>query len=256
MTLFDATLFVGVDPSGGRKPFTYAALDKDGRLAALGDGEMEDVLAFLGGLRGALVAVNAPQRPSLGLVRQEDVRQNLPPLRTSGRSLDMRLAEHLLRERGINVAMTPSRKELCANWVQTGFEFYQRLAGSGYRPYWSGEVDHCWIETHPHVCFCALTGQIPLSRATLEGRLQRQIVLYEQGLGIRDPMDFFEEVTRHRLFKGILPFDKVYIPEQLDALSAAFTAYWLVRRPQETCRVGDEQEGQIVLPVPEMKNKY
>lgn len=113
--LYTTNLFIGLDPSGGRKPFTYAALDQNGRLVALKNGEMEDVLAFLAGQPGALMAVNAPRRPSIGLVRQDKREQNLPPLGISGRSLDMRLAEHQLRERGINIAMTPSRKEFCAH---------------------------------------------------------------------------------------------------------------------------------------------
>jgi hypothetical protein len=35
-----------------------------------------------------------------------------------------------------------------------------------------------------------------LPRRTLEGRLQRSAILYEQGLQIRDPVEIFEEITR------------------------------------------------------------
>jgi Protein of unknown function (DUF429) len=254
--LFDANLFIGVDPSGGRKPFTYAALDSNGRLAALKDGEIEDVLAFLGGQRSAVVAVNAPARPNLGLVRQEDVRQSLPPLRISGRSLDMRLAEHQLRERGINVSMTPSRKELCTNWVQLGFDFYRRIAATGFQPFPAPEASHQWLETHPHAVFCVLLGQNPLPRSALEGRLQRQLALYEQGLGIHDPMDFYEEITRHKLLRGVLPLEQVYSAEELDAIAAAYTAYTAARHPEKTLEIGDPAEGQIVLPVAEIKSRY
>ena len=253
----DAHFFVGVDPCGGRKPFTYAVLDKNGKLTTLGEGEVEEVLAFVADLRGSLlVAVNSPPRPSMGLVRQENMRQNLAPLRISGRSLEMRLAEHQLRERGVNIAMTPSRKELCANWVQTGFLFYQGLEVQGFRQYPFDNAERQWIETHPHATFCTLLEQIPLPRPTLEGRLQRQLVLYEQGLGIHDPIDFFEEITRHKLLKGTLPMEQVYTPEQLDAISAACVVWMLYRRPERTCRVGDTQEGQVLLPVAEMKAKY
>ena len=155
--LFDTHLFVGVDPCGGRKPFTYAAVDKNGRLVSLQEGEIDDVLAFLGGLQSALVGINAPPRPNQGLVRQENIRQNLLPLRTSGRSLEMRLAEHLLRERGINVAMTPSKRELCTNWAQLGFEFYRRIEALGYYPGPAENMEHLWIETQPHATFCGIT---------------------------------------------------------------------------------------------------
>jgi hypothetical protein len=254
--LFDTTLFIGVDPSGGRKPFTYAALDQNGKLVALNDGEVEDVLAFIGGMPGAYVAVNAPPRPNKELIRQDKIRQNLPPLHISGRSLDMRLAEHQLRERGINVSMTPSRKELCANWVQVGFDFHRRIQGMGFVPYPKSGASYQWIETHPHAIFCVLLEQTPLAKPTLEGRVQRQLVLYEQGLGIRDPMGFFEEITRHRLIKGILPMEQIYTAEELDAIAAAYVAYIAGRHPERVSKVGDKREGQIFLPVSELKAKY
>jgi hypothetical protein len=255
--LFDANLFVGVDPSGGRKPFTYAALDHNGKLVALNGCEVEDVLAFLGGQPGVLMAVSSPPRPSKGLVRQDDVRQNLPPLRISGRSLDMRLVEHQLREHGINISMTPSRKELCTNWVQAGFDFYRRITALGFQPFSTPDASHHqWLETHPHACFCVMLGQNPLPRPTLEGRLQRQLVLYEEGLGIRDPMNFFEEITRHKLLKGALPTEQIYTAEELDAIVAAYAAYEAGRRPERITKVGDPDEGQIVLPVAELKSKY
>ncbi len=254
--LFDTRLFVGIDPCGGRKPFIWAALDKNGRLAALQEGELEDALAFLGGLPAALVAVNAPPRPSQGLVRQQGIRQTLPPLRAAGRSLEMRLVEHLLRERGINVALTPSRRELCSNWMQMGFELYRRIESLGFKSFPDPEASHVWLETQPHAIFCALLEQSPLPRPTVEGRLQRQLVLHEQGLNIRDPMDYFEELTRHKLMKGALPLEQVYTPEQLDALAAACAAWLLSRHPERSLVLGDPGEGQIILPVSELKARY
>lgn len=252
----DTPFFVGIDPCGGRKPFIWAALDKNGRLASLQEGELEEVLAFLITLPAALAAVNAPPRPSRGLARQQGVRQTLAPLGTSGRSLEMRLAEHLLRERGINVALTPSRSALCSNWTQLGFELHHRLESLGFRSYPDSEASHSWLETQPHAVFCALLGHVPLPRPTVEGRLQRQLLLYEQGLGIRDPMEYFEELTRHKLLKGALPLEQVYTPEQLDALAAACTAWLVFRHPEHACRLGDPGEGQIILPVGELRARY
>jgi hypothetical protein len=252
----DTTLFVGVDPSGGRLPFTYAAIDPNGKLVALESGEIDDVLAFVGGKTGILAAINAAPRPSMGLVRREDVRQSLPPLHVSGRSLDMRLAEHLLRQHGINVSMTPARKELCSNWVQAGFEFYSRLEALGFRPFAALDAPNQWMETHPHACFCSLLGQSPLPRTTLEGHLQRQLVLYDQGLLIRDPMDFFEELTSHKLLRGALPLELIYSAEELDAIAAAYVAFVAGRHPEKILQIGDPGEGQIALPVTQLKEKY
>lgn len=254
--LFDTFLFVGVDPTGGRKPFTYAALDQNGKLAALNGGELEEVLAFIGGLPGAILAINAAPRPSMGLIRQEQVRQNLPPLHISGRSLDMRLAEHLLRQHNINVSMTPARRELCSSWVQAGFDFHHKAEGLGFRLYPAPDSAYQRLETHPHACFCALLGQIPFPRNTLEGRLQRQLALFEQGVGIHDPMDFFEELTRHKLLHGILPLEQVYSAEELDALAASYTAFVAGKHPERLMQVGDSAEGQITLPVAELRPKY
>ena len=52
----------------------------------LGGGELEDVVAFISGQSEVYVAVNSAYKPSLGLVRNAEVRQNLPPLQISGRS--------------------------------------------------------------------------------------------------------------------------------------------------------------------------
>ncbi len=254
--LFDTTLFIGVDPSGGRQPFTYAALDQSGKLAATSSGEMDDVLAFISGQPSVFVAVNSAPRPSQGLVRQEDIRQSLPPLHISGRSLDMRLAEHQLRQHGINISMTPARKELCSNWVQTGFDFYQRIKSLGFQPFPTLDASHQWLETHPHACFCSLLGQNPLPRTLLEGRLQRQLILYEQGLVMRDPMDYFEEITRHKLLRGVLPVEQVYSAEELDAIAAAYVAFVACRHPERVLKIGDVEEGQITLPVSQLKEKY
>ena len=62
-------MFIGVDPTAGRQPFAYAALDHDGRLIALAEGELEDVLALADSEGAAFVAVNAPSRTNVGVVR-------------------------------------------------------------------------------------------------------------------------------------------------------------------------------------------
>ena len=127
---------------------------------------------------------------------------------------------------------------------------------SGFKPYPSENASHQWLETHPHAAFCALLGQLPLPKPTLEGRLQRQVALYEQGTGIKDPMVFFEEITRHKLLHGSLPMECVYAAEELDTLMAAYMAYHVVNYPQEMLLVGDRQEGQIALPLAKLKERY
>ncbi len=69
-------------------------------------------------------------------------------------------------------------------------------------------------------------------------------------------MDFFEEITRHKMMKGIWPVELLYLPEQLDALVAALTAWRVVHEPGQVISIGDEKEGTIILPSSELKEKY
>ena len=252
---FTDSVYVGIDPTSGRKDFTYAALDSNLNLVALADADMDDMTAFLGGQKSAIVAVNAPAHVNRGLLKKKLEKSSLTPGQTF-RGVDMRLVEHELRARGISVAGTPSREELCPAWMQVGFAFYRKLSKLGFEPYYTEDATHQWLETHPYACFCALLEQIPFPKPTLEGRLQRQLKLYDKGLRITDPMGFFEEITRFKLMKGILPTDMLYSPDQLDVLVAAYTAWSASHRPEEVTRVGDKSEGHMILPVRELREKY
>ena len=246
--------YVGVDPTAGRHPFTFAALDHDRKLVALAAGNFDDVLAFLNEYQAVTVAVNAPPRPNLGLVRKNLETQNMAPGQLRGS--DMRQAESELRERGLLVSPTPSRINTCPAWMQMGFDLYHRIDQAGFNQYPAENASRQWLETHPQAAFCTLLGKLPLPKPTLEGRLQRQIALYEQGVGIKDPMEFFEEITRHKLLHGVLPMELVYAAEELDTLMAAYMAFYVTNCPQEMMLIGDKAEGQIALPVAHLKERY
>jgi hypothetical protein len=252
--LFTDSVCVGIDTTSGRKAFTYAALDHDLNLIALAEAELEEVAAFLGGHKAATVAINAPSHVNVGLVRRNLEKQSLTPHLIRG--ADMRIAEYELRERGITVGGTGSRETLCPEWVQVGFALYKKVSKLGFKAYPDEGEPYQWLETHPHACFTVLLGHCPLPKPTLEGRLQRELILFEHGLRIRDPMNFFEEITRHKLMNGILPLELVYYPGQLDAMVAAFTAWLSVNKPSELARIGNKQEGYITLPSSALKEKY
>jgi len=252
--LFNDAIYAGVDPSSGRKAFAYAALDGDLNPVALTDGDLDEVLTFLAAQETAVVAVNAPSGVNLGLVREHMKLEMLTAHQIRG--AELRLAEQALRARGISVAGTPSRAELCPAWMQMGFELHHQLHRMGFENDSKNEAPRKSLETHPHACYCVLLGQSPLPKPTLEGRLQRQLVLYERGLRMKDPMDFFEEITRFKLIKGSLPMELLYIPEYLDALVAAYTAWLRAHEPDKILRVGDVREGQIVLPAADWKARY
>ncbi len=254
--LFSPTTFVGIDPTAGQKPVVYAALDDDLRLLALGRGSMDEVLAFMAGQRQAVAAVCAPRQPNQGLMTQEEIRRQLSPLPRPGRWVNFRVADYLLRQHNISSPQTNSEAVKNPNWMQMGFTLHRRLEKLGYPPYPAKGSGRQCLEVYPHASFTVLLERLPFPKYTLEGRLQRQLALHERELKIPDPMLVFEEITRHRLLHGILPLDTVYSPGELDALVAAYTAWLAITHPEQTCVLGAPDEGQIVLPAAELKERY
>jgi hypothetical protein len=250
------TTFVGIDPTAGVRPFTYAALDGDLQLMALGQGDMDEVLAFVAGQRAALVAVCAPRRPNLGLMEQAEVRASLQPVPRPGRWTNFRMAEYQLRQRNITVPQTPARETDCPNWMRMGFSFFKRLEHLDYRAYPHEDGPHQSMEVYPHACFTVLLDRLPFPKHSLEGRIQRQLILHQCQVGLADPMLVFEEITRHRLLQGILPLDDLHPPEELDALVAAYTAWLASNQAGKITLLGHPDEGILVLPVAELKVRY
>jgi predicted RNase H-like nuclease len=139
--------------------------------------------------------------------------------------------------------------------MRLGFTLYRRLEGLGYCPYPQDNGRQC-LEVYPHASFTVLLGHPPFPKHSLEGRLQRQLILYESDLNLPNPMLFFEEITRHRLLQGVLPVERLYLPEQLDALVAAYTSWLASTHADRVTLLGHEEEGFVVLPSAELKNRY
>ena len=93
----------------------------------------------------------------------------------------------------------------------------------------------------------------PYLKDTLEGRLQRQLLLYDEGVNIPDAMDWFEEVTRTHILRGEIRYNGVRTHDELDALASALTAYYAHTKPKQITLVGDVEDGQIVVPTAELK---
>jgi hypothetical protein len=253
---FSGCSFIGIDPTAGRNPFAYAALDSNLRLIALGKGSLDEVLAFTAGQQHATVAVCAPRRPSQGLMERSEVRDGLIPHPRPGRWISFRVVEYILRQHRISCYKTPPDEKLCPRWMQMGFLLYRRLEQMGYQPYPSEEQTLQWLEVYPHASYCTLLGHVPLPKHTLEGRLQRQLVLYKHKVGLADPMNFVKELTAHHLLQGSLPVDDLYTQGELDALVAAYTAWQATNHPDQTTSLGDASEGLLILPVKELKRRY
>lgn len=249
------TLYIGIDPTAGEKEFGYVALDGNLNLIKFGDADLDELIAFLEEPKSVYVAINAPARVNQGLVKKQLEEDESKP-RASFRGVDIRLAEFELRKRGIAVAGTPSHEEYCPAWMQVGFSLHQRLSGLGFKPYSDDAARRRMMETHPFACFCVLAESVPFPKPTLEGRLQRQSILFDKGLRINNPMSFFEEITRFKLIKGILPMEVLHTPEQLDMLVAAYTAWLGAKQLENIIQIGDIVEGQLTLPIREIKSSY
>jgi len=103
-----------------------------------------------------------------------------------------------------------------------------------------------FMETKAPDCFRMLAAAKLLAGRTFEGRIQRSLILYEEGFQISDPMDFFEEITRHKLMQGILPFENLYSARELDAMVAAYMGWMTYNRPKQVSLQGD-----FILPAQE-----
>lgn len=251
-------VYVGIDPTAGKRPMHYAALDRNLRLLALEKGDLEQVLAFVGGLERGVVAIDAPQSPNQALMADPEVRRGYDLNPEGDTWSGWKVCEYELRRRNIRLYRTPRKESEAARWVRVGFALFRRLQESGFSLFVAGEGgdERLLIEVHPHASYAVKLGRRPFLKQTLEGRLQRQLILYLEGLDITDPMLSLEEITRHHLLQSQLPLRDLYDHDQLDALIAAYTAFVVGEHPEQVTQVGDVEEGLITLPTNELLEFY
>ncbi|MFC2028528.1 hypothetical protein ACFLTX_01240 [Chloroflexota bacterium] len=238
--------YIGIDPFAMKGSYTYSILDEDCKLIQMDESELSDLISLIPAGNQIYVAVNGPQKPNLGLVRRELKLQGLLPGQMRGG--DIRLAEKQIRELGIPISTTPSRLEICSQWMHLSFRIFKELENLGFNSFPKKDSHRLMIETNADAFFYLQLNQKPLPKSTLEGILQRQLTLFDSGVGIINPMRFFEEITRHKLLQGLLPKEILYSPEQLDAISAAYSAFLVSRQPDCVKQVGSLEEGIIMIP--------
>jgi hypothetical protein len=133
--------------------------------------------------------------------------------------------------------------------TRTGRELFEGfreiIKEAGFKYYSTQEGQHLWIESNADQCYRVFQPSL-FPRQSLEGRIQRALILYDEGLQLPDPMDFFEEITRHKLLQGMLPTENLYSSTQLDALVMAYVA-WMAGNPSERLVSRDS----LILPAPE-----
>ena len=157
------------------------------------------------------------------------------------------LEQHKKAMLGVNLlskgrsVSSQSRQKICG-------DLRKKIIQAGLKPYLTSNAPKQWVETNPLECFRSLSGQIPQSRRTLVGMLQRALILYDQGLQIGDPMEFFEEITHHHLLAGVMPAELLYSASELDALAAAYVTWLLINKPVQVDLTRERGEGMISIP--------
>jgi len=223
---------LGIDITSGRQPFTFAALDARRGMLASGQGTLDDVLAYCAGLNSAAAAVNAPDLAAARSASAPEVE---------------------LARRGLRLPRLAPGKSVPAR-LQKGAALYERLAGLGYAPFTTPEVGKSWLEVNCEAVYWAWISQPALDSRTFEGRLQRTAVLYEHDLPVSDPMDFFEEITRHRMIHGKIPLERIPSGRMLNALAAAATAWCALYQPADFSWVGSPEGRRLAFPISALPN--
>ena len=249
-----AAAYIGIDPTAGLRAMTYAVLDERLRVVALGEGGLDEVLDVALSYPHAMCGVDAPLGRNRGLLTDLAYREHVG-LDDGDTYRTYRVCEYELRRRGIYVYNTPEEEDSLASWMVESRRLYAGLLAGGYAV-WPTDGSRQMFETYPHGAFTALAGRRPYPKAGLEGRLQRQLILYQAGINVPDPIRTLEEWTRYRLLRGELNLDRVRTHDELDALVSAYTAYRLAEEPHNAVAAGDPSEGQIVLPVSELEDSY
>jgi hypothetical protein len=236
--------FIGVEVCPDRsRPFTFAVIDQERIIRSIGSGELQDVFAFLAGQENALAAINAPM-PT----------RKIPVNAAEGQPRRTRTAETELINRGVSFEHTPNALKRCPRWMRLGFQLYEELGKLGYEVYPQANTARQFFECQGEAAYWNLLGHEPLKKDSLEGNIQRQLVLGICGLPVPDAMLFFEEITRHRILHNRLPLEELYSGAELNTLAAAYCAWLAGNQPERLESVGQADEGLIHLPAQAIVN--
>lgn len=240
---------IGIDPSDERQNYSLAALDEDKNILALSSGRLDDVLSFAAGQTSAVIAVHIPTVPHMDLKRKKGF-QHHPQRenRWNAQNEQLSLSGDFTAVR--DSMATPTRIPMYrkTETFRKGQALKEHLAKLGYVAYQDKDSVRAYLGTNiEFACFQIIS--VPLfSGKSLEGRLQRQLLLAECGVNVADPMVFFEEITRFKLLHGNLPFEKIYNSMELNALICSFVAWSIQHSAENMICKADAGTESIWLP--------
>lgn len=252
----DATVYIGIDTTAGIRPATIAVLDASMRILHLSSSTIDEIIKTIDRYAQSVCAVDAPIGQSRLLLSDKGYRKLLG-LKPGKSYAGYRVCEFELRRRGVHIYKTPADRSSAASWMQQSWRLYDELRELGFVAF-PDTGPRRMFETYPHAAFTGLIKKRPYPKNTFEGRMQRQLILQDIGVQVRDAMDVFEEMTRHRILTGELNYAGLYTDDELDALVAAYAACIFNLEPHNVTAVGDPSEGQILIPIPvqELKELY
>jgi len=232
--------YIGIDVQAVQKPYFYTVLNSSLELIACGHGRLPEVMAYLAGQTSSLVAVNGPI-----CLPQDFVQIGLFEAGENGNRPVIRSGDRELEARGfLDLAVHDHSKKIPL-WVERSLELTEGLKQLEYSLESGPRV---FFETQSDAAYWLTTGASPYESRSLEGRLQRQLMLWEFGLTVKDPMNFLEEFTRFRLRTSQVPIDQILPAHELRAMIAASTAWLMDHFPDRVEHLGERNAGEIILP--------
>ena len=232
--------YIGIDVQAGPKPYFYTAMNSSLEVIACGHGRLQDVIAYLAGQSSALVAVNGPV-----CLAQDSVQIGLFEAGEAGQTVS-RSGDRELEASGFHDLAVPEHTKKAPLWVERSLELAEALKRLEYS---MDTGSRLFFETQSDAAYWLVTGAMPYDSRSLEGRLQRHLLLWEFGLTVKDPMNFLEEFTRFRLRTSQVPLEQILPGHELRAMIAASTAWLLDNHPGRVRHYGTVNAGEVILPL-------
>ena len=242
-------IYMGIDLTSQRNSLTCAAIDASRKLLFCDTVTPLDWENLLNSYQDVLLGVNSPLTMNLGYMADEEYRGQLSNPPSKSRYTDLRVCEYQLICQGISPTRTPKNVSKFSPALQRAYKFASELGMKGFQFWPFPNSRYQMFEINADAAYWSLLDVKPFTASSLEGRIQRQLCLQSNSVAVKDPMSFFEEITRHRLLSGKLPDEMILPPTALNALVGALTAWVVANRPAEYKRFGEADEGVIYLPL-------
>ncbi|WP_432666549.1 DUF429 domain-containing protein [Wukongibacter baidiensis] len=232
--------FIGIDVH--LNSFTIACIDSELNIKNIEDMTETRLFEYIKEADPKVIGIDAPYDLNKGYMDDPDYRSKLDP-KLKGH-YNKKVGEYELSRRRISLYNTPKSLDDVTgwkSWMKVGMELYRKLGVIGYEHLNESNIKDFkrgTIEVFPHGCFITLIGHIPTKKTTDEGLEERINLL--KSVGFRD-------------LTGIIGSKQVK-SDKLDSIIAAYAA--LTTYKGQSTFLGDIREGQIVVPITNLKDKY